>query len=71
MLRQGALLLSMLTPLPSRPAHRGWVDGSGAINQPGLPLRILLQDGKDIRFGDWTQHDVNWLNTVNVRLLRS
>lgn len=24
-----------------------------------------LQDGKDIRFGDWTQHDVNWLNTVN------
>ena len=26
-----------------------------------------MQDGKDIRFGDWTQHDVNWLNTVNVR----
>lgn len=26
----------------------------------------VLQEGKDIRFGDWTLHDVAWLNTVNV-----
>lgn len=26
-----------------------------------------LQDGKDIRFGEWTQKDVDWLNSSNVR----
>ena len=31
-------------------------------------LSSLLQEGNDIRFGDWTQHDINWLNQVQARL---
>ena len=31
-------------------------------------LPCLPQEGNDIRFGDWTQHDINWLNQVQARL---
>lgn len=36
-------------------------------NSTPLPAVIVcLQEGKDIRFGDWTAADVAWLNSVNV-----
>ena len=34
---------------------------------PLLPLRAGgMQEGKDIRFGDWTAKEVEWLNSVQV-----
>lgn len=51
----------------------GRADMGPLVSQPRRQFSTVptppwaLQEGKDIRFGDWTAADVAWLNSVNVR----
>ena len=68
----GALRPSWHEPLPPPPALPA--RPPAAHPHPPLlpaavpPLPLFRQEGKDIRFGDWTLKDTDWLNQVQVRL---